>query len=67
MDAVGIIYLIVGFVVAVIFYYKESKNVKEIDGPIANVATMFVWALWPVVDIIWFIKWVHKLISNKKK
>ena len=68
MDAVGIIYFIVGFVVACIYYYKESKKVTEIDEPIANVATMFAWALWPVVITIWFIKLVYKkLISLKEK
>ena len=67
MDAVGIIYFIVGFVVACIYYHRESKKVTEIDEPIANVATMSVWLFWPAVVTIWFIKWVYKLISNKKK
>lgn len=66
MDAAGITYFIVGFVVAVIYYHKESKKVTEIDEPIANVATMSVWIFWPGVVTIWFIKWVYKLISNKK-
>lgn len=68
MDAAGITYFIVGFVVAVIYYYKENKKVTEIDEPIANVATMFVWALWPVALVIWLIKWIYKkLISLKEK
>ena len=68
MDAAGIIYFIVGFVVAVIYYNKENKKVTEIDEPIANVATMFVWALWPVAFVIWLIKWIYKkLISLKEK
>ena len=67
MDEVGIIYFIVGFVVACIYYHRESKKATEIDEPIANVATMSVWLFWPAVVTIWFIKWVYKLISNKKK
>ena len=68
MDAAGITYFIVGFVVAVIYYNKENKKVTEIDEPIANVATMFVWALWPVALVIWLIKWIYKkLISLKEK
>jgi uncharacterized membrane protein len=68
MDAAGITYFIVGFVVAVIYYHKESKKATEIDEPIANVTTMFVWALWPVVFVIWLIKWIYKkLISLKEK
>ena len=68
MDAAGITYFIVGFVVAVIYYNKENKKVTEIDEPIANVATMFVWTLWPVVLVIWLIKWIYKkLISLKEK
>ena len=67
MDAAGIIYFIVGFVVACIYYHRESKKVTEIDEPIANAATMSVCLFWPAVATIWFIKWVYKLISNKKK
>ena len=68
MDEVGIIYFIVGFVVACIYYHRESKKATEIDEPIANVATMSVWLFWPAVVTIWFIKWVYKkLISLKEK
>ena len=64
MDEASITYFIVGFVVAVIYYHKESKKVTEIDKPIANVATMFVWALWPVVFVIWLIKWIYKKLRQ---
>ena len=68
MDAASITYFIVGFIVASRYYLKESKKVTEIDEPIANAATMFVWAMWPVVLVFWLIKWIYKkLISLKEE
>lgn len=68
MDAAGITYFIVGLIVADVYYQRESKKVTEIDEPIANTVTMFVWLLWPLVFVIWLIKWIYKkLISLKEK
>ena len=38
---------------------RESKKVEEVDVPVANVTTMFVWALWPLALVIFIIRWVQ--------
>lgn len=42
MEILAIIYFIIGFIVAITFYVRESKKVEEVDVPVANVTTMFV-------------------------
>ena len=61
MEILAIIYFIIGFIVAITFYVREreSKKVEEVDVPVANVTTMFVWALWPLALVIFIIRWVQ--------
>ena len=59
MEILAIIYFIIGFIVAITFYARESKKVEEVDVPVANVTTMFVWALWPLALVIFIIRWVQ--------
>ena len=60
MEGLVIIYLAVGLAVAVTIYIRETKKVREIDEPMANIATIFAWSLWPVVAIIWLWRWVKR-------
>lgn len=59
MEILAIIYFIIGFIVAITFYVRESKKVEEVDVPVTNVTTMFVWALWPLALVIFIIRWVQ--------
>ena len=59
MEILAIIYFIIGFIVAITFYVRESKKVEKVDVPVANVTTMFVWALWPLALVIFIIRWVQ--------
>lgn len=59
MEILAIIYFIIGFIVAITFYVRESKKVEEVDVPVTNVTTMFVWALWPLALVIFIIRWAQ--------
>lgn len=63
MDVLGIIYLAIGAIIATIFHINESRKVSVIDESVANITTMFVWLLWPVVILTWLIvsaiKWIQ--------
>ena len=59
MEILAIIYFIIGYIVAITFYVRESKKVEEVDVPVTNVTTMFVWALWPLALVIFIIRWVQ--------
>jgi predicted transporter len=59
MEILAIIYFVIGFIVAITFYIRESKKVGKVDVPVANVTTMFVWVLWPLALVIFIIRWVQ--------
>lgn len=50
-------YMVIGLIVAGIYYNEESKKVSGvIDVSMANIVTTFVWMAWPLVVLIWLIR-----------
>lgn len=55
-------YMIIGLIVAGIYYNTESKKVSgPIDVSMANIVTTFVWMAWPLVVLIWLIRKIQTM------